>query len=142
MVWDSWENTSDSSVVPADLHFDAARYEAELARAAADRSWEEPVDTAARLLGRTLAESRWFERWGCVLTEVSPRREDPGLPEELREPEGVDVGFHRAGETGERMDAYRYTLFVDRDRPVAEQVRRMADLVLAEDPRRTAERER
>ncbi|XKK38598.1 hypothetical protein HFP72_29560 [Nocardiopsis sp. ARC36] len=142
VVWDSWENTGNSSAVPADLRFDAARYEAELARAAADRSWEEPVDTAARLLGRTLAESRWFERWGCVLTDVSPRREEPGLPEEFREPEGVDVGFHRVGAAGERTDAYRYTLFVDRDRPVAEQVRRLAALVLADDPRRTAEPER
>lgn len=58
VIWDDWRNTSDiHALPPADFHFDLARYEAELARAAADRSWEEPVDTVARLLGETLAES-------------------------------------------------------------------------------------
>ncbi|MFE6854496.1 hypothetical protein ACFVDH_27325, partial [Streptomyces sp. NPDC057674] len=33
-----------------------AQYEAELARAAADRSWEEPLDTAARLLEEILVD--------------------------------------------------------------------------------------
>ncbi|MGA5007484.1 hypothetical protein ACPCDX_21060 [Streptomyces koyangensis] len=77
VIWDAWENTSDATALPADMAFDAGQYEAELARAAADRDWEEPVDTLARLLGQTLAGSGWFERWGCVLTGVWPRREEP-----------------------------------------------------------------
>ncbi len=57
MIWGAWENTSNITAVPADFRFDSAQYEAELARAAADRSWEEPVDTVARLLEQTLADS-------------------------------------------------------------------------------------
>lgn len=52
VIWDAWENTSDATALPADMAFDAGQYEAELARAAADRDWEEPVDTLARSLGQ------------------------------------------------------------------------------------------
>ncbi len=54
VIWDAWENTSDVTALPADVCFSADQYEAELARAAADRSWEEPVDTIARLLEQTM----------------------------------------------------------------------------------------
>lgn len=51
VVWSDWENTDDTRVpVPPEAVFDAAQYDAELARLVADHSWEEPVDTAARLL--------------------------------------------------------------------------------------------
>ncbi|WP_326586209.1 hypothetical protein [Streptomyces sp. NBC_01294] len=57
VLWTSWENTHDNRIpFPTDLHFDAAQYDAELARAGADVSWEEPVDTAARLLAQELAD--------------------------------------------------------------------------------------
>lgn len=140
VIWDDWENTSNSAALPPDFRFDAAQYETELARAAADRSWEEPVDTVARLLGQTLVESGWFERWGCVLTDVSPRREEPGMPEELTSPEGVDVEFQRVRGPGERTERYGYELFVSRDQPVEEQVRRLAARILADDPRKTADK--
>ncbi|MDN3020380.1 hypothetical protein [Streptomyces sp. S.PB5] len=141
VIWDAWENTSDITALPEEFRFDLAQYEAELARAAADRSWEEPVDTAARLLHETLVDSGWFARWGCVLTCVSPRREEPGLPEAFTGPEGVDVMFHQApGPDTERMAFYGYELFITRDEPVEEQVRRLADRILADDPRKTAER--
>ncbi|MFB7089372.1 hypothetical protein [Streptomyces sp. NPDC056296] len=140
VIWDDWENTSDSTAVPPDFRFDAAQYEAELARAAADRGWEEPVDTIARLLDQALSESGWFERWGCVLSSVSPRRAEPDLPEEITSPEGVDVEFHQVREPGERTDFYGYELFVERGRPVEEQVRRLAAHILAGDPRKTAEK--
>ncbi|MFC0598840.1 hypothetical protein [Streptomyces palmae] len=140
VVWDGWENTSDTTAVPPEFRFDAEQYEAELARAAADRGWEEPVDTVARLLGRTLADSGWFERWGCVLEDVRPRREEPGLPEELTSPEGVDVVFHQVREADGGTDHYAYELFVARDQSVEEQVRRLADRILADDPRKTADR--
>ncbi|WP_121749734.1 hypothetical protein [Streptomyces sp. E2N166] len=139
VIWDAWENTSDITALPADVHFSAAQYDAELARAAADRSWEEPVDTIARLLEQTLARSGWFEQWGCVLTSVRPRREEPGVPEELTSPEGVDVEFHQVRAPGERSCSYGYELFVTRDRSVEEQVRQFADGILADDPRKTAE---
>lgn len=100
VIWDAWESTSDITALPGDIRFDAAQYEAELARAAADRSWEEPVDTVARLLEQTLAGSGWFEQWGCVLAGVWPRREEPDVPEELTSPEGVDVEFHQVPAPG------------------------------------------
>ncbi|MFF8392651.1 hypothetical protein [Streptomyces sp. NPDC016172] len=142
VIWESWENTSNITAVPADVRFDSAQYEAELARAAADRSWEEPVDTVARLLEQTLTDSGWFERWGCVLTSVSPRREEPDLPEEITSAQGVDVHFHQVRGPGEPTDFYQYELFVTRDHPVEEQVQRLTDRILADDPRKTAEMHR
>lgn len=142
VIWDAWENTSDMTAVPRDFHFDSAQYEAELARAAADRSWEEPVDTTARLLDEALADSGWFERWGCVLTSVSPRRAKPGLPAKLAGSEGVDVQFHEDRGPGEHADLYGYELLTVRDQSAEEQVRRFTDLILADDPRKTADRER
>jgi len=139
VIWESWENTSDVTAVPPDFRFDRAQYEAELARAAADHSWEEPVDTVARLLEQTLAESGWFEHWGCVLTGVAPRREEPGLPEEITSPPGVDVHFHHVRGTGERADVYQYELLVTTDHSVEEQVGLLADRILADDPRKTAD---
>ncbi|MFF0106227.1 hypothetical protein [Streptomyces hirsutus] len=142
VIWESWENTSNITAVPADFRFDSAQYEAELARAATERSWEEPLDTVARLLEQTLADSGWFERWGCVLTSVSPRREEPGLPEELTSPQGVDVHFRQVPGPGERTVLYQYELFVTSDHPVEGQVRQLADGILADDPRKTAEMHR
>jgi hypothetical protein len=139
VIWEAWENTSNITAVPAAFRFDTTQYEAELARAAADRSWEEPVDTVARLLEQTLADSGWFERWGCTLKGVWPRREEPDMPEEVTSPEGVDVQFHHVREPGARIDLYGYELFVNRDQSVEEQVRRLADHILADDPRKTAE---
>ncbi|MFD3376528.1 MULTISPECIES: hypothetical protein [unclassified Streptomyces] len=139
VIWDAWENTSDITAVPMDFRFDAAQYEAELARAAADRSWEEPVDTIARLLEQTLVDSGWFARWECVLTSVSPRREEPDLPEAFTSPEGVDVAFRQARGPNEPADHYEFELFVTRDQSVEEQVRQLADHILADDPRKTAE---
>lgn len=139
VIWDAWENTSDITAVPADIHFDAAQYEAELARAAADRSWEEPVDTVARLLEQTLTGSGWFERWGCVLTGVWPRRNEPDVAEEFTSPEGVDVEFQHVQAPGERACSYAHELFVTHDQPVEEQARQLAARILAGDPRKTAE---
>lgn len=139
VLWAAWENTSNTTAVPADFRFDLAQYEAELARAAADRRWEEPVDTVARLLEQTLADSGWFERWGCVLSSVSPRREEPDLPDELTGPQGVDVHFHQVHGAGERRKSYRCELIVTQDDPVEEQLRRLTDRIMADDPRKTAE---
>ncbi|MFH9295149.1 hypothetical protein [Streptomyces sp. NPDC017520] len=141
VIWDDWENTSNATALPADCWFDVAQYEAELARAAADRSWEEPVDTIARLLRQTLADSGWFEQWGCVLTNVSPRREEPDMPEEFTSPEGVDVSFDEVHASGTAARFHWYDLFTTHEQPVEEQARQLAARILADDPRKTAERE-
>ncbi|MEU6475213.1 hypothetical protein ABZ927_30280 [Streptomyces massasporeus] len=139
VIWDAWENTSSIGAVPADIRFEAAQYEAELARAAADCSWEEPVDTVARLLEQTLTGSGWFEQWGCVLKGVWPRRKEPDVPEELTSPEGVDVEFLRVQAPGAHACFYAYELFVTHDQPVEEQARQLAARILADDPRKTAD---
>ncbi|MFE5758981.1 hypothetical protein ACFQ7M_19280 [Streptomyces massasporeus] len=139
VIWDAWENTSRIGAVPADIRFDAAQYEAELARAAADYSWEEPVDTVARLLEQTLTSSGWFEQWGCVLKGVWPRRKEPDVPEELTSPEGVDVEFLHVQAPGARACFYAYELFVTHDQPVEEQARQLEARILADDPRMTAD---
>ncbi|NEB54115.1 hypothetical protein G3I48_17785 [Streptomyces griseus] len=135
VIWDAWENTSNVFALPSDFWFDAAQYEAELVRAAADRSWEEPVDTIARLLHQTLADSGWFERWGCVLTNVSPRREEPDMPEELTSPEGVDVSFDEVQGSGARVRSYWYELLTTHEQSVEEQARQLAARIMADDPR-------
>lgn len=139
VIWDAWENSSNITAVPSEFRFATAQYEAELARAATDHSWEEPLDTTARLLRQTLEDSGWFERWGCILTEVWPRREEPDLPEVIRSRAGVDVVFHESRGPGEHAEVYEYELFVTGDHAVEEQVRRFADHILADDPRKTAE---
>lgn len=131
VIWSSWENTSDNrAALPAEIHFDAAQYDAELARAAADLSWEQPVDTVARLLAKTLADNGWFERWDCVLEDVSPQREVP---------EGVDVHFTHARSPDERPTDFGYEFPVTQDEPAEEQAQRFAAHILSDDPRRTAE---
>lgn len=131
VVWSSWENTSDVRVpVPADVHFDAARYDAELARAVADTSWEEPVDTVARLLTREFAESGWFERWDCAVDRIEPTREVP---------EGVEVYFSRRRDGSAHGSDFTFDLPVDRYEPAEAQARRFIELITADDPRRTAD---
>lgn len=77
MLWTSWENTHDNRVpVPTDPHFDAAQYDAELARASADVSWEQPVDTSARLLVRELADRAGPVR-STGTVSCSPSRRSP-----------------------------------------------------------------
>ncbi|MDT0609044.1 hypothetical protein [Streptomyces lancefieldiae] len=131
VVWSSWRNTNDIRVpVPADVHFDAAQYDAELARAVADTRWEEPVDTVARLVTREFADSGWFERWDCVVDRVELRREVP---------EGVEVYFSRRREAPLDGPDFTFDLPVTRHDPAGEQARRFIDLITADDPRKTAE---
>ncbi|WP_254405371.1 hypothetical protein [Streptomyces sp. AC627_RSS907] len=131
VVWSSWRNTNDIRVpVPADVHFDAAQYDAELARAVADTSWEEPVDTVARLVTQELADSNWFERWDCVMDRVELEREVP---------EGVEVYFSRRRDAGAHRSDFCFDLPVTRHEPAGEQARRIIALITAGDPRETAE---
>ncbi|MFC9249484.1 hypothetical protein ACFT7S_37190 [Streptomyces sp. NPDC057136] len=74
VVWDGWRRppytpgTRDAPELPA-YRFDAAAYDAELARAEADRSWSWPARTIARLIKAGLTERpeilrRWDARRG------------------------------------------------------------------------------
>ncbi|MER5633343.1 hypothetical protein [Streptomyces nitrosporeus] len=131
VVWSSWENTHDSRApLPGSLHFDAARYDGELARAAADHTWERPVDTTARLLLRAIEDSGWSERWGCVLEGVAPVQYDPL---DSAGPPAVEVDFRLPG--GGRGS---YELPVAPHISVEEQVRAFTERVMAGDPHEAA----
>ncbi|MER5565938.1 hypothetical protein ABT083_06935 [Streptomyces goshikiensis] len=78
VLWTSWENTeANRDPLPVDLHFDAAQYDAELARAGSDVSWEGPVDTAARLLAQELADHTGPEAGDHAVLSITPERTDP-----------------------------------------------------------------
>ncbi|MGG8409848.1 hypothetical protein ACM614_26350 [Streptomyces sp. 12297] len=125
MLWTSWENTHDIRVpVPADVHFDADRYDAELARAAADVSWEQPVDTAARLLAEELAAHTGTEHGARVVIAVTPERTEPAR---------VTVRFGRRGVPSAPGERLVRELLVAGEEPVRELVRRFALRILAED---------
>ncbi|MCX4776385.1 hypothetical protein [Streptomyces sp. NBC_01264] len=131
--WTGWENTSDTRVpVPPEFRFDAAQYDAELARVVADHSWEEPVDTAARLLAQRVSSSDWYERWDCRAypygIKVSEREEEPEV--------GMACMTYRSGER--EADSWQ-TLPVSAREPVEDQVRHFFERIMATDPRERAE---
>ncbi|MER7174740.1 hypothetical protein [Streptomyces mesophilus] len=131
--WTDWENTSDNRIpVPPEIHFDAAQYDAELARAVNDHSWEEPVDAAARLLAHQIAGSDWFERWNCEPftygIRVAQRGEAPEVIMSF-----VTGGFGPGG-------VMRWHVMpVSAQKPVEDQVRRFIEQITATDPRESAE---
>ncbi|MEU2548525.1 hypothetical protein ABZ618_24305 [Streptomyces roseolus] len=119
--------------LPPDCHFDADRYDAEPARFAADHSWEEPVDTAARLLARELAALDWYRRWNCL-----PPPWGLGFPVAGRG-EKARVTMRFRAEDAFLATAYRrFTLPVTGNEPVEDQVRRFVGRIDTSDPRSTA----
>ncbi|MFC9815194.1 hypothetical protein ACFVJM_24295 [Streptomyces virginiae] len=133
VVWRDWENTDDNRVpVPSEVHFDAAQYDAELARVVSDHGWEEPVDAAARLLARQIADSGWYERWNCLPTpngiNVTERGENSQVRMTFRTAE-ADLS------TGSRW----YRMPVSASEPAREQVRRFVEDIMAIDPREAAQ---
>ncbi|MFE1873590.1 hypothetical protein ACFW9N_22310 [Streptomyces sp. NPDC059496] len=131
--WTDWENTNDNRVpVPPEIHFDAAQYDAELARVVADHGWEEPVDTAARLLADRIAASDWFERWNCERfthgISVSERGDSPKVIMHF-----VTDGFGPGG-------VFRWHVMpVSMQEPIGDQVRRFVERITATDPRESAQ---
>ncbi|MFJ7585955.1 hypothetical protein ACIQZO_00875 [Streptomyces sp. NPDC097617] len=132
VVWTDWKNTDDIRVpLPADVHFDAAQYVAELARAAVDVSWEEPVDSIARLLTLELAEADCFECWDCDVVSIRPQRAGSAR---------VEVYFSHRGDSQSVGNSFVHDLPVAGDEPAGEVVRRFVELVSGSDPRETARR--
>lgn len=134
VVW-TWENTDDLRVpLPPDCHFDAERYDAELDRLVADHSWEEPVDTATRLLVRELAALDWYQRWNCLPppwglgVSVGGRGEKAHVTMSFRVEDALPATMYR-----------RYTMSVTGDEPVEDQVRRFTEGINTSDPRSAAQ---
>jgi hypothetical protein len=73
VVWDGWraEGPHATGPLPGPVVFDGATYDAELARAGADRDWEPPEDAVARLVrARLEAEPGILGAWDCRLDMV------------------------------------------------------------------------
>ncbi|CAL9505699.1 hypothetical protein SUDANB176_03544 [Streptomyces sp. enrichment culture] len=133
VLWTDWENTHDiRTPSPPVLRFDAARYDAALAAAAADVSWEDPVHTAARLVARALGDGEWFARWGCRLVMVRPYRRT--FPADIESP-SVRVLFTPADS---RHTYYGLGFTVTGEEPAEDQAQRFAARILASDPRESA----
>ncbi|WP_153449346.1 hypothetical protein [Streptomyces smaragdinus] len=130
--WVSWENTNDIRVpVPPEVRFDASQYDAELARVVADHSWEEPVDTAARLLAHRIAATDWYKRWDCQPFAHGIRVQERGESAEVVMP-FVTSQFDEGG-------TYRWhVMSVTAQEPVEEQVGRFVEQITATDPRESA----
>lgn len=65
VVWDQWRNPDDDELSMPEVRFDLAQYEAELARAHRERSWEWPGRAVARLLSTKLCEESTLDCWNC-----------------------------------------------------------------------------
>ncbi|MET7728271.1 hypothetical protein [Streptomyces mirabilis] len=72
VLWDEWRNPDEDEVDLTALRFEAQEYQREVEQATADRSWERPARTAARLLEQDLRErTDRVARWECELGAVS-----------------------------------------------------------------------
>ncbi|MFE1174502.1 hypothetical protein [Streptomyces sp. NPDC058773] len=134
VVWSEWRNPDKDGVELPEFRFDAREYCAEVERAVADHSWEWPARTVARLLERDLgARTGWLAQWECELGGVST------WP---WQPDRVNVFFFHPGRAALREDRpwlqFRMVLAVSGDDP-AEQAGRLAEHIVAGDPRRAAE---
>ncbi len=79
VIWRDWHNPDRSSLDLPTFHFDAAQYDAEIARAENDHSWEWPDRTVARLLRDRLREQPdLLGRWDCHPGWVAARPNDRG----------------------------------------------------------------
>ncbi|MEU8022198.1 hypothetical protein ABUL04_08905 [Micromonospora harpali] len=79
VIWRDWRNPDRSSLDLPTVRFDVGQYDAEIARAENDHSWEWPDRSVARLLRARLREHPdLLGRWDCHLGWVAARPDDQG----------------------------------------------------------------
>lgn len=79
VIWRDWRNPDRSSLDLPAFRFDAVQYDAEIAWAENDHSWEWPDRTVARLLRARLREQPdLLGRWDCHRGWVAARPADQG----------------------------------------------------------------
>lgn len=130
VVWNGWRNPDRLDPDLPEFRFDAERYDAEVARAEQDLSWEWPARTVARLLGGLLsAAPERIERWGFEVRAVSSWK-----------PGAVDVlFFHPLRPVAEApWLQFRRVLTVTDEDPAVQTARFAAELT-ERDPRDYAE---
>ncbi|MBC2875568.1 hypothetical protein [Streptomyces sp. TYQ1024] len=132
VVWACVEPDGDAPRSYA-FRFDAGQYDAEVARATGERSWEWPSAAVARELeGLLRARPDWLDEWTCEVDEVWAT---PGVLDEIRlafrnyvpQPDGA---WRSAG----RFGAVRPVT----DEDPALQAERLAREITAGDPRRAS----
>ncbi|MFJ5262183.1 hypothetical protein ACIQAC_17125 [Streptomyces sp. NPDC088387] len=133
VVWNNWRNPDGELELP-EYRFDMRQYEAEVRRAVADRGWEWPARTVARLLEENLRRHpESLGRWECELAWVAAP---------LWEPARVNVAlFHPRRPNGQDERPwlqFRRRLTVSGDAPDV-QVRRLLRELLDDDPKETGE---
>lgn len=131
---DDWRNPAEDQVDLPAFRFEVQEYQREVERATADRNWEWPARTVARLLEQDLRErTDWLARWECEIGAGS------ALP---WEPDQVNIFLFHPGRAAIREDRpwlqFRMILAVSTDDPV-DQAERLAEQLIAADPRQTAE---
>jgi len=78
VVWAGWRDPATRGVDLPELRFDAGQYEAEVHRAAEDRSWEWPAGAVASLVeARLRGRADWLATWECELEGVWASRAEP-----------------------------------------------------------------
>jgi hypothetical protein len=134
VIWSEWRNPDKNEVYLPEFWFDAREYQAEVERAVADHSWEWPARTVARLLEQDLRErTDWLTQWECELGGVSAW---------LWEADQINLFLFHPGRSAIGEDRpwlqFRMVLAVSSDDP-AGQAERLAEQLVAGDPRQTAE---
>ncbi|MFJ6785821.1 hypothetical protein [Streptomyces yangpuensis] len=78
VVWAGWRDPAHQGLDLPELRFGRGQYEAEVARACEDRSWQWPAGEVAQLLEEGLRErGDWLVRWECELQAVWASRAEP-----------------------------------------------------------------
>ncbi|MFE7187640.1 hypothetical protein [Streptomyces erythrochromogenes] len=133
VLWTDWHNPMDKDFSVADCRFSAAQYDAEVARAEADRRWQWPGALVADLLEAKLTEDgSGLAAWDCELEAIWDC---------WKEPDWIDVVLRHPRNCGERKDHWLQLgirLPISADDP-AGQAERLQARLAAEDPRATAQ---
>ncbi|MBC6451691.1 hypothetical protein [Actinokineospora xionganensis] len=140
VVWDQWRNPDDSRLSMAEVRFDLAQYEAELARAHRERSWEWTGRAVARLVrARLRKESTVLARWNSGLEWTQSMFDAPGHVEvSFTSPPRHVVNDHWRA-TGELMDYIQFLArFPVSEEPAESQADRIVAALHGRDPRKDA----
>lgn len=141
IIWDHWRNPQADHVDLGVLRFDADQYQAELARAHADRTWEWAGRTVARLVRHALdQELDLMLRWNSSLDFVQcwPRERDTVQVVFTSPPRQAVAEFARLFDRPMEHDQYRLRIPVT-DEAATDQAAQAITALRDADPREYAE---